>query len=69
MWGKQLIRLVGQYFGCHKTHHFKPKLTCAADRANKIELLMLVLNFVVNSRLKNTHDISVEPMECFNEDA
>ena len=28
--------------------------TCAAGRANNIDLLMLVLDFVVNSRLKNT---------------
>ena len=27
---------------------------CAAGRENNIELLMLVLDFVVNSRLKNT---------------
>ena len=28
--------------------------TCAAGRANNIELFMLVLDFVVNSRLKNS---------------
>ena len=51
--GKQLICLAGRNFGCHKTHRFKPN-TCAAERANNIQLLMLVLDFIMNSRLKNT---------------
>ena len=40
--------------------------TCTAGRANNIELSMLVLDFVVNFKLKNTHGISVEFMECIN---
>ena len=43
------------------------KLTYAASR-EKIELLMLVLDFMVNSRLKILKGISVESMECLNED-
>ena len=43
--------------------------TCAAGRASNIELLMLVLDFVVNSRLKILNDISVESTEYLNEDA
>ena len=30
--GKQLIRLAGQNFGCHKTHHFKPKLVLQVEQ-------------------------------------
>ena len=40
--------------------------TYAAGRANSIELLMLVLDFVVNSRLKILNGVSVEAMECLN---
>ena len=43
--------------------------TCAAGRANNIELLMLVLDFTVNSKLKIHNGISVESMECLNKDA
>ena len=42
--------------------------TCATGTANNIELLMLALDFVVDSRLKILNGISVESMECYNED-
>ena len=41
----------------------------AADRASKIELLMLVLEVMVISRLKILNGISMELMECLNKDA
>ena len=50
---KQLIGLKGQTFSCHKSHRFKLKPS-AVGRANNIELLMLVLDFVMNSMLENT---------------
>ena len=46
---------------------FKTK-TCAAGRASNIELSMLVLDFMVKFRLKILNGISVESMECLNED-
>ena len=43
--------------------------TCTADRASSIELLILVLDFVVNSRLKIPSGIFVECMEYLYGDA
>ena len=40
----------------------------AASRESKIELLILVSDFTVNSRLKILYGISMEFMECLNED-
>ena len=37
--------------------------------ASYIELLMLISDFMVKSRLKILNGISVESMECLNEDA
>ena len=54
-------------FWLPQNSQFKAR-TCAAGRVNNIELLMLVLDFVVNSRLKILNSISVEFMECLNED-
>ena len=42
--------------------------TCAVGRANNIELLMLALDLVVDSRLKIFNGVSVESVECLNED-
>ena len=42
--------------------------TNAASRESKIELLMLVSDFMVNSTLKILNGVSVESMECLNED-
>ena len=67
IWEKQLIRFLARNLSCHKTHRFKPKL--AAGRTNNIELLMLALDLVVDSRLKILNGISVESMECLNKDA
>ena len=39
----------------------------AASRASNIELLLLILDFMVNSMLKNT--LNVECMKCLNKDA
>ena len=47
---------------------FKAK-ACAAGRANKIELLILISDIMVISWLKIFNGISVEFMECLNEDA
>ena len=47
--------------------NLKPKLY-AAGRESKIELLMLVSDFEVNSTLEILKAISVESMECLNED-
>ena len=44
----------GRNFSCHKTHCFKPKLVLQVRRANHLELSMLALDLVVDSRLKNT---------------
>ena len=63
-----IICLAGRNFSWHKTRHFKPK-TCAAGRADNIELLMLVLDFVMNSRLKILDGVSVESLKCLNKDA
>ena len=41
----------------------------AAGRASNIKLLMLVLEFKVDYRLKILKSISMECMECLNEDA
>ena len=41
VWEKQLIRFLGWNFSCHKTHRFNWAKTCAAGRANNIELSML----------------------------
>ena len=46
---------------------FKPKLTYAAGRESMIELLVLVSDFMVNSRLKILKGISVEFIERHNE--
>ena len=43
--------------------------TCAAGRASKIELSMLVLDIVMISRLKIFDGTSVEFMESLDEDA
>ena len=40
----------------------------AANIESNIELLMPVLDYLVNSTLKNTQGISVECMKCLNED-
>ena len=40
----------------------------AADRSNNLELLILVLDFKVDYKLKTLEGISVECMECLNED-
>ena len=40
----------------------------AADRVSNLELLMLVLDFKVDYRLKILKGIFVECMECLNED-
>ena len=32
IWEKQLIRLAGGNFGCHKTHRFKPKLVLQVEQ-------------------------------------
>ena len=66
IWEKQLTRLAGRHFSCHITHHFNPKLVLQIVQTT--ELLMLVLDFVVNSRLKILNGISVESMECSNKD-
>ena len=39
------------------------------DRTNNIELSMLILDFMVKCRLKNTQWCFCESMECLNEDA
>ena len=54
-------------FDYHKTCHLSQNY--AAGRASNIKLLMLVLEFKVNYRLKILKGISVECMECLNEDA
>ena len=41
----------------------------AANRASDIQLLMLILDFMVNSMLKILKSISVECIECLDEDA
>ena len=54
VWEKQLIHLAGLLkFRMPQNSPFLAK-TCAADRANNIQSLMLPLGFMVNSRLKNT---------------
>ena len=47
------MRLSDRNFSCHKTHYFKPKFVLQVEQTT-VELLMLVLDFVVDSRLKNT---------------
>ena len=42
--------------------------TYAESRESKIELLMLISDFMVNSKLKILKGISVEFIECLNED-
>ena len=69
IWEKQLIHLEGLNFGCHKTYCFKSIKTYAAGKASNIELLMLVLDFKVDYRLKILKSISVECTERLNEDA
>ena len=52
IWEKQLIHSVAKILvAVCKTRCFKPKLVLHAGRENNIGLLMLVLDFVVNSRL------------------
>ena len=66
---KELMRLACRTFSCYKTHHLSQNLCCRyVRRANNIELLMLVLDFAVNSRLKILNGIFMESMECLNED-
>ena len=55
-------------YSCQQNSPVEAK-TCAAGRESDIELLMLVLDFMVNSRLKVCSGISVESMEHLNEDA
>ena len=45
------ICLGGWNFSYYNTYHFKPNLML---QVNKIESLMLVLDFMVNATLKNT---------------
>ena len=54
IWEKQLIHFSVRNFSCHKAHCFKSKLVLHVGRANNIELSMLVLDFMVKCRLKNT---------------
>ena len=51
--GETTDMLEGQNFGCYKPFLFQAK-TYAVDRASNLELLMLVLDFKVDYRLKNT---------------
>ena len=51
----------------HKAHPFKVN-TYAAGRASNIELLMLLLDFKVDYRLKILKSISIEYLEYLNED-
>ena len=45
---------------------FQLPQTYTASRENKIELVMLVSDFMVNSRLKILNGNSMEFMECLN---
>ena len=47
-------------------HTVDPHLSNHLCRASKIMLLMLVVNFMFNFRLKTLNGISVESMECHN---
>ena len=60
--------MAGQNSGCHKTHHFKPKLVLQVEQITYVELLELVLDFVMNPRLKILNDISMKSRECLNKD-
>ena len=51
--GETTDMLEGRNFGCYKPFLFQAK-TYAVDRASNLELLMLVLDFKVDYRLKNT---------------
>ena len=42
-------------FQLPQTHHFNPKLVLQVEQTINIELLMLVLDFIMNSRLKKWH--------------
>ena len=55
---------------CHKSYLSKLKLH-ATSRESKMELLIAILvsDFEVNSTLEILKGISVESMECLNEDA
>ena len=50
-------------------YRFTQVKTYAASREGKIELLILVPDFMVKSQLKILNDIPLEFMECLNEDA
>ena len=52
--GKTTDKFGRSKFRLPQTHHFKPKLVLQVEQTTYIELLMLVLDFVMNSRLKNT---------------
>ena len=66
--GKTTDTFFGSKFQLPQNSPFYTK-TCAAGRANNIELSMLVSDFMVKCRLKILDGISVESMECLNEDA
>ena len=63
--GKTTDTLGRSKFQLLQNSRFKP----SSGRENNIELLILVLDFMVNYRLKMLNSISVESMECLNEDA
>ena len=66
--GKRTDRFGRMKFQPPQTLPFQAKAN-ATSRESKIELLILVSDFMVNHRLKILNGISMEFMECLNEDA
>ena len=54
IWEKQLIRFRVEISAATKLTVLSESSACAAGRANNIELSMLVSDFMVKCRLKNT---------------